>query len=101
MNHANQIDHPVGKPETVLEGASSDLNLALNSLGVTAETLVQRLSNSVLRPEVVVQMVGTAKMPEAPPRAAVSNAVERLMDQRLRVDRITAQLQQALDRLEA
>lgn len=94
-----------GRPQTALEAESASLNSALASLGVTADALVMRLSESVLRPEVVVQMAtagaARAPMPDSPPRAPMCNAAERLLEQRQRVDNITAQLQQALDRLEA
>lgn len=103
---ANQLHYDrVAQPEraqTPLEAESENLNVALNSLGVTAEMLVQRLASSVLRPEVVVAMaVGSAKAPEPAPRAPMCNAAEHLLEQTKRVDNITAQLQSALDRLEA
>lgn len=90
--------------ETPLQAESEKLNVSLNTLGVTAEALVYRLSQSVLRPEVVVQ-IATAGNTRAsdlpPPRETMCNAAERLLAQRQRVDNITTQLQQALDRLEA
>jgi len=106
--NANQINHTFGnavgeRPQTPLEAESEKLSVSLNSLGVTAEVLVQRLSTSVLRPETVVQMAtaGGTRGPEPAPRVTMCNAAERLLEQRQRVDNITTQLQQALDRLEA
>jgi len=92
------------RPQTTLESESDKLNVSLNSLGVTAEVLVNRLAASVLRPEVVVQMAtaGGVRVSDLPvQRESMCNAAERLMEQRQRVDNITAQLQQALDRLDA
>lgn len=104
--NANQMNHTygaaeAGRPQTALESESDKLNVSINSLGVTAEVLVGRLSTSVLRPETVVQIGNAARAPEPAPRVTMCNAAERLLEQRQRVDNITAQLQQALDRLEA
>lgn len=88
------------RPETQMESDLAALESELNSLGITSEALHQRLSVSVLRPDNVQQLAGRAD-PPSNPVAARSAIAERIGGIAQRVRNITAQQQNALDRLEA
>ena len=88
-------------PETPLGSVLGELEAHLNDLGVTSEQLHHRLGGSVLRPDgnVAVMAAGSTKSAEQP-RAQMSHTAERVMTITQRVRNITAQLQDALNRLE-
>jgi hypothetical protein len=85
-------------PETPLWNEIGSLEVSLNDLGMVAENLHQRL-NAVMRPDNIAP-IGNGSNDEKNTHNQ-SPMSERISDIRARVQNITAQLKNAIDRLEA